>query len=102
MLELKFETKTVHTIKDSDWDSFIKKTFPKSPYEGVCCEEELGNGSTFSHNSAEIDLTESIKISNYLDGNLNIEDMISTGDIINCLVTDTVLPEGLYNININW
>ena len=102
MLELKFRTKTVHTIKDSDWDSFIKGSFPKAPYEGICCEEELKNGSTFSHTSAEINLTESTKISDYLDGDLDTEDTISTGDIINCLVTDTVLPEGLYNININW
>jgi len=102
MLELKFKTEIVHTIKDSDWDSFIKEYFPKSPYEGICCEEELKNGSTFSHNSAEINLTKSIKISDYLDGETSIEDMISTGDIINYLVTDTVLPAGLYNINIDW
>ena len=102
ILELKFKTEVVHNIKDHDWDSFIKGNFPKAPYEGICCEEELKNGSTFSHTSAEIDLAESIKISDYLDGNSNTEDMINTGDIINCLVTDTVLPEGLYNINICW
>ncbi len=102
MNKLIFQTETVHTINYNDWDSFIKKNFPKCPYDSIVSEEEMGNDSTFSHRSGEMDQDERIEAKKYLDGKSDGFIIYGTGDIIDLLVSYEDLPAGLYNINICW
>lgn len=103
MKKLKFETTTVHKIDYREWDRFIKENFPKCPYYGIVPEEEMGNDSTFSYITGEVDQEDRIKTKQYLEGKLEDKyPSISTGDILNLLVAYEDIPEGLYNIYISW
>ncbi|MFW9871576.1 MAG: hypothetical protein ACFFG0_00575 [Candidatus Thorarchaeota archaeon] len=101
MKELKIETKTVHIVEYHEWDNFIKKNFPKCKYEGITCEEEMSNDSTYSHKTTEISLEKKEEARKFLNGSKD-SDFISTAEILNYLSTDNFIPKGVYNINICW
>jgi hypothetical protein len=101
-MPLKYETRVTHYIDYFNWDVFIKKEFPKCPYEGIVCEEEMGNDTTWTTNVDGSDYEG--KTEKYLNGETKDDkfNFISTGDILSYLVARGDLPPGNYNITISW
>ena len=104
MPQLKIETKITHAIGYSDWDRFVQKSFPNCPYEGVACEEEMSNDSTWT---CEVDgaMNEEglKKIETYLlEGEESFIGFLGTRHILNYLAYKKVLPTGHYSIRISW
>jgi len=104
MSQLKIETKMTHAIDYSDWDSFIQKSFPNCPYEGIACEEEMTNDSTWTCTpSGNLTSERIVEIEDYLsNGKVKLGRLPNTSDILNYLVYKGETPSGHYSVDICW